>query len=51
MNGKTAKLLRKIGRNDKKGKKMWKLMNHLQRGATRSVIKQGLAGELKEPQV
>ncbi len=39
MNGKTAKLLRKIGRNTKKGKRMWNEMNHFQRGETRSLIK------------
>ena len=39
MNGKTAKLLRKIGRNTKKGKKMWNAMTHIERGNIRKVLK------------
>lgn len=50
MNGKTAKLLRKIGRNTTIGKKMWNEMNHSQRGETRRIIKLSLEDKIPQPE-
>lgn len=39
MNGKAAKMLRKLKANDNVSKSIWKSLNHIQRGKIRSVFK------------
>jgi hypothetical protein len=43
MNGRNAKMLRKLDKDDKKSKKLFKALNHIQRGKMRAAFERDRA--------